>query len=195
MQPTLMELFFLFFYIGLFTIGGGLVAITLMQQQLVDKGLISSETFVNMIAISESTPGPVGVNMATYIGNYYYGVIGGIVTTIAEILPSIIIILLIAKLFTKFQEKPIVKSAFKTLKPVSSGLILVAALQVFTVALLNSDFNINSILQINSIQKFLSFFKIKQCLFFAVSLGLLFIKKINPIYLIIIGAIFGILFL
>ena len=112
--PSLLELFFIFFYIGLFTIGGGLVAITLMKQLIVDRGLISSELFVNMIAISESTPGPIGVNMATYIGNQFYGVLGGCVTTLGEILPSIICILIIARLFTKFQEKPLVKAAFLT---------------------------------------------------------------------------------
>ena len=65
---SLLALCFTFFYIGLFTIGGGVVAITLMQQAIVEKGLISTEQFYNMIAISESTPGPIGINMATYIG-------------------------------------------------------------------------------------------------------------------------------
>ena len=65
---SLFQLFWIFFYIGAFTIGGGLVAVTLMQQTLVDKGVISAEQFYNMVAISESTPGPIGINMATYIG-------------------------------------------------------------------------------------------------------------------------------
>ena len=160
--PSLLELFFIFFYIGLFTIGGGLVAITLMKQLIVDRGLISSELFVNMIAISESTPGPIGVNMATYIGNQFYGVLGGCVTTLGEILPSIICILIIARLFTKFQEKPLVKAAFLTLRPATSGLILVAALQVFEVALLNINLNFSSISQLPS---FAEIFKWKQVIF------------------------------
>ena len=68
MEVSLIELFFIFFYVGLFTIGGGLVAITLMEETIVSRGLISPEQFYNMVAISESTPGPIGVNMATYIG-------------------------------------------------------------------------------------------------------------------------------
>ena len=190
--PSLLELFFIFFYIGLFTIGGGLVAITLMKQLIVDSGLISSELFVNMIAISESTPGPIGVNMATYIGNQFYGVLGGCVTTLGEILPSIICILIIARLFTKFQEKPLVKAAFLTLRPATSGLILVAALQVFEVALLNINLNFSSISQLPS---FAEIFKWKQVIFYLISVALLFLTKISPIALIFAGAVFGILFL
>lgn len=190
--PSLLELFFIFFYIGLFTIGGGLVAITLMKQLIVDRGLISSELFVNMIAISESTPGPIGVNMATYIGNQFYGVLGGCVTTLGEILPSIICILIIARLFTKFQEKPLVKAAFLTLRPATSGLILVAALQVFEVALLNINLNFSSISQLPS---FAEIFKWKQVIFYLISVALLFLTKISPIALIFVGAVFGILFL
>ena len=78
---SLLELFFIFFYVGLFTIGGGLVAITLMEETIVARGLISPEQFYNMVAISESTPGPVGVNIATYIGYELYGVFGAIVTS------------------------------------------------------------------------------------------------------------------
>ena len=88
---TLLQLAFTFFYIGLFTIGGGQVAITLMQQSLVTTGVISQEMFYNMVAISESTPGPIGINMATYIGYELYGVPGGLIVTGAQVLPSIII--------------------------------------------------------------------------------------------------------
>lgn len=75
---SLIGLFFLFMYIGFCTIGGGLVAITLMQQELIPRGLISSEDFFAMVAISESTPGPMGINMATYIGYELYGVLGSV---------------------------------------------------------------------------------------------------------------------
>ena len=92
---SLLWLFCTFFYIGLFTVGGGLVAITLMQQTIVEKGLISVDQFYNMIAISESTPGPVGINMATYLGYEFYGIPGAIITSIGEVLPSIITILII----------------------------------------------------------------------------------------------------
>ena len=100
MIPSQFELFCIFFYVGLFTIGGGLVAITLMQQTIVERGYISPESFYNMVAISESTPGPIGMNMATYIGYEFYGIPGAIITTIGQALPSIVVILLIAFLLS-----------------------------------------------------------------------------------------------
>ena len=84
---SLFELFAIFFYVGLFTIGGGLVAITLMEQTIVARGLISPEQFYNMVAVSESTPGPIGINMATYVGTSLFGVKGGIIATSASVAP------------------------------------------------------------------------------------------------------------
>lgn len=191
-SPSLLELFLIFFYVGLFTIGGGLVAITIMKQMIVERGLIDSETFVNMISISESTPGPIGVNMATYIGNNFYGFWGGIVTTLGEILPSIICILIIARLFAKFSEKPVVKAAFVTLRPASTGVILVAALEVFQIALLNITLNIDGFKMVQSIAEV---FKWKQCIFYVVSILALRFIKISPLLLIVIGVVFGISFL
>lgn len=191
-SPSLLELFLIFFYVGLFTIGGGLVAITIMKQLIVERGLIDSATFVNMISISESTPGPIGVNMATYIGNNFYGFWGGIVTTLGEILPSIICILIIARLFAKFSEKPVVKAAFVTLRPASTGVILVAALEVFQIALLNITLNIDGFKMVQSIAEV---FKWKQCIFYVVSILALRFIKISPLLLIVIGAVFGILIL
>lgn len=191
-SPSLLELFLIFFYVGLFTIGGGLVAITIMKQLIVERGLIDSATFVNMISISESTPGPIGVNMATYIGNNFYGFRGGIVTTLGEILPSIICILIIARLFAKFSEKPVVKAAFVTLRPASTGVILVAALEVFQIALLNITLNTDGFKMIQSIAEV---FKWKQCIFYVVSILALRFIKISPLLLIVIGAVFGISFL
>lgn len=133
---SLFELFWIFFYVGAFTIGGGLVAITIMQQEIVGRGLISPERFTNMIAISESTPGPIGVNMATYIGYEMYGVLGGIITTLGTILPSLIVILAIAMFFGKFQEKRGVKAAFYGLRAGTTGMIGVAAWQVIVIAIL-----------------------------------------------------------
>lgn len=173
---TLLELLWTFFYIGLFTIGGGQVAITLMYEPLVGGGIISGEQFYNMVAVSESTPGPIGINMATYVGCELYGVIGGILVTLTTVFPSLIIILVIAKFFDKYQEKPIVKSVFTCIRPVSAGLIAVAAYEVLKIAI---------------IQPF-SFVRL------AIFLGafvLLMIKKISPVFVMILGAIAGILLL
>ena len=173
---TLLELLWTFFYIGLFTIGGGQVAITLMYEPIVEGGLISPETFYNMVAVSESTPGPIGINMATYIGCELYGVMGGILVTFATVLPSLIIILVIAKFFDKYQEKPLVKSVFTCIRPVSAGLIAVAGYEVLKI----------SVIQVFSIQRLL---------IFLVALVLLLRKKTSIILVMILGAIAGILFL
>ena len=173
---TLLELLWTFFYIGLFTIGGGQVAITLMYEPLVGGGLISGEQFYNMVAVSESTPGPIGINMATYIGCELYGVMGGILVTFATVLPSLVIIIVIAKFFDKYQEKPLVKSVFTCIRPVSAGLIAVAAYEV---------------LKISLIQPF-SFVRLE---IYLVAFSLLMIKKMSPIFVMILGAVAGILFL
>ena len=173
---TLLELLWTFFYIGLFTIGGGQVAITLMYEPIVEGGLISPETFYNMVAVSESTPGPIGINMATYIGCELYGVCGGILVTFATVLPSLIIILVIAKFFDKYQEKPLVKSVFTCIRPVSAGLIAVAAYEVLKI----------SVIQVFSFQRLI---------IFLVALALLVRKKISIILVMILGAVAGILFL
>lgn len=173
---TLLELLWTFFYIGLFTIGGGQVAITLMYEPLVGGGLISGEQFYNMVAVSESTPGPIGINMATYIGCELYGVMGGILVTFATVLPSLVIIIVIAKFFDKYQEKPLVKSVFTCIRPVSAGLIAVAAYEV---------------LKISLIQPF-SFVRLG---IYLVAFSLLMIKKMSPIFVMIFGAVAGILFL
>ena len=182
--PSLLELFCIFFCVGLFTIGGGLVVIASLQQIVVGRGWISGEKFFNMVAISESTPGPIGVNMATYIGCEFYGTLGGIVATLGEILPSYICIIIIAKFFARFQEKPAVKSAFACLRPVTSGIVLVVSAQVFALSLLNLD-----------AQSLLELVKWKSLAFYAAALLALFKTKIHPIAVVALGAAFGVLFL
>ena len=173
---TLLELLWTFFYIGLFTIGGGQVAITLMYEPLVGGGIISGEQFYNMVAVSESTPGPIGINMATYIGCELYGVMGGILVTLATVFPSLVIILVIAKFFDKYQEKPLVKSVFTCIRPVSAGLIAIAAYEVLKISLIQP-------------------FSIVRLCIYLVAFSLLMIKKMSPIFVMILGAIAGILFL
>lgn len=186
----LAQLFGIFFYVGLFAVGGGLVAATFMQQVLVEKyAVITAEKFYSMLAISESTPGPIGINLATYCGVELYGPIGGIITTLGEIAPSLIIIMLISKFFSNFQKKSLVQAAFNGLRPATSGMVLVAAVNVFFVALLNKDLFQTS-------GEFLDLFKWKQVVFYIIALVSLFlIKKMHPVFVVLAGAIFGILLL
>lgn len=188
---SLLWLFCTFFYIGLFTIGGGLVAITLMQQTIVDKGLISPELFYNMIAISESTPGPVGVNMATFMGYKFYGVPGAIITSIAEVLPSLICILIIARIILKFRENRCVQTVFNFLRPAATGMIFVIMIRITLNVLVNVPSALKDLLN-NSIWKDL--FVWPSLAFYIFLLWMRTRFKMHPILMIISGALFGIVF-
>ncbi|MCQ2981661.1 MAG: chromate transporter [Treponemataceae bacterium] len=178
MTISLLELAAVFFYIGLFTIGGGQVAITLMYDPVVGRGLLSAEEFAAMLAVSESTPGPIGVNMATYIGVSQYGILGGIVITAATILPSLIIILIIAAFFEHYQEKPLVQNIFTAVRPVSVALIAVAAWNVLSISIASP-----ALFTWQRLAIFLTAF----CLFLK--------TKISPIFIMILGAIGGMILL
>ncbi|MCR4823392.1 MAG: chromate transporter [Treponema sp.] len=182
-----------FFYIGLITIGGGQVAITVIQQVLVEQfHLIDNEFFFSMVAISESTPGPIGINIATYIGTELYGIWGGFFSTLGQVLPSLIIIMLIARFFGSFAEKKGVKAAFSTLRPAVSGVIAVAAVKVLILALfivregflLSAPSSWNENIQIYGIS----------AIFFCLCLIVLFKTKLHPVFLVAAGAVFGIFF-
>ena len=201
---TLLKLCFVFFYIGLFTIGGGMVAITLMQQELMEKGLITPERFANMLAISESTPGPIGVNMATYIGCELYGVGGGILATFFTVLPSLIVIMLVARFFARFEKNPFVTSAFTTIKPVVAGLIAVATWNVIKIVLFPPlSLGLASPIALagtdsafwSSILTWLRAIDLPSIIFFALGIVLLALKKMHPVLLIALGAFFGVVFL
>ena len=189
---TLLQRAFTFFYIGLFTIGGGQVAITLMQQAIVSAGLISQEQFYNMIAISESTPGPIGINMATYIGYELYGVPGALIVTGAQVLPSIIIILIIARFLKSFKDNQYVKGSLAFLRPVTTGLILVPVIQVIMFTLINPPETLSAL---TTPEGWKELFNLIPIAGYAVFVFLLFKVKLHPIGVIILGAIFGIIFL
>ncbi len=182
-----------FFYIGLITIGGGQVAITIMQQVLVDQfKLLSIDKFFNMVAISESTPGPIGINIATYIGTELYGVSGGFFTTLGEVLPSLVTIIIIAKFFGKFSDKAGVKAAFSTLRPAVSGVIAVAAGRVIILALvvIAPSFSAHDFSTWNSSVMI----PLPNALFYLASLYIMLKTKIHPVFVVLAGAVFGMIF-
>lgn len=189
---SLLELFGIFFYIGLFTIGGGLVTLTLIQQMVVDRGLITHDTFVNMIAISESTPGPFGINMATFVGYNLHGVLGSIVVTVGEVLPSIICILIIAKFLTRFQDKPIIQSTMICLRPTATGLVLVATVNILLATLFNLP---SSVFALKLLETWKNLFKWKNLIFYVISTISIIKTNFHPLVFIVLGAIFGIVFL
>ncbi|HHU52348.1 MAG TPA: chromate transporter [Firmicutes bacterium] len=127
MFPAFLKIFASFFKIGLFTIGGGYAMIPLMQTEFISvHHWLTSEEFIDIIAVAEMTPGPVAINSATYIGYQTLGVAGSIVATLGVISPSLIILLIIARLFKRFSASPMVKAVISSLRPAVIGLILTA---------------------------------------------------------------------
>lgn len=134
-----LQLFYEFFKAGLFAIGGGMATLPFLYDISDKTGWYSYGQLADMVAISESTPGPIGVNMATYVGFTTCGVPGAVIATLGLITPSIIIILIIAGFLKAFKDNKYVKSAFYGLRPASTGLIAAAGLSVVALVLLNKD--------------------------------------------------------
>ncbi|QEN06918.1 chromate transporter [Oceanispirochaeta crateris] len=131
---NILSLYLIFFKIGLFTIGGGLAALPLLQNEALRRNWFSQAEFFHMVAVSESTPGPIGVNMATYVGWENAGLLGSLAATFGLVTPSVIIIVIVARYFFHINEKPLVQSALSGLRPAVTGLIATAAYNVLTVA-------------------------------------------------------------
>ena len=126
-----LSLFWEFLKIGLFTFGGAYGAIPLIRQCVLSQGWMSEEMFSNILAVSESTPGPIMVNSATYIGASQAGIAGAAVATLGVVLPSFIIILLVAALFTKLIKHRSVQAILKGVKPCIMGVILATGFGMF----------------------------------------------------------------
>lgn len=184
---SIWALFFLFMYIGFATIGGGLVSISLMQQELIPRALISTEKFMAMIAVSESTPGPIGINMATYIGYELYGIAGSIILTAGIVMPSLVIIILIAHFEAAITENTSVQRVLYGLRAGAAGMIAAAAWNViaaavFTLPLFSTTGNWYDICNWKAAALLLCF------------IGVQFVwKKLHPLIIILAGAVFGIL--
>lgn len=123
-----LKLFLTFFKIGLFSFGGGYGMLPMMEQDAISNGWLTEAEFLNFVAISESTPGPVAINMATFIGTSQQGILGALVCTLGVIMPSVIVILLIVAVFKNFLKSRAVASVLNGIKPVIVGLILTTGL-------------------------------------------------------------------
>lgn len=175
----MIELMFIFFYVGLFTIGGGMVAIPLIQQQVVDRGLITVDFFHVIIAIAESTPGPIGINVATFVGYELYGVVGALATTISFILPSFLIVSFLSKLIIKYRESLFVVFWFIYLKAAIIGLIAYTMVTIGLKAFVDHQQQFDYKLAILGVVLSVIFY---------------FLRK-KPLYVIVIGALLGMIFL
>ena len=136
----LLELFLNFFKIGLFAVGGGLATLPFLYELAQVKPWITVADISNLVAVSESTPGPLGVNMATYVGFLQSGVLGGAVATLGLITPSIIVILIVVRFLDKFKESAAVKNVFYGLRAASCALIAVAGVGVAKLAFFGETF-------------------------------------------------------
>lgn len=175
----LVSLFFEFFKIGLFAVGGGLATLPFLYE-LADKShWITTGDISNLVAISESTPGPLGVNMATYVGFLQSGPVGGIIATLGLITPSVIIIILVARILSKFKNNKVIEYVFYGLKAASCALIAAAGVGVARLAFFGEtilDVNLKGIILAAAI--FLAMKKIKW----------------HPMAFIAISAVLGIVF-
>lgn len=134
-MDRVLDLFFSFFKIGLFAVGGGPATIPYLMDLTVTKDWFTMQELTNMIAISESTPGPVGLNMATYAGFTTVGLFGGLIATMGLVIPSIVVIILIAKFMKNFSGNRYVKAAFLGIRPAVTALIAVAVYNLCKVSL------------------------------------------------------------
>lgn len=141
----ILQMFWIFFKIGLFSIGGGYAMIPLINSELVANGFMTHTEVTDIVAISQMTPGPFAINAATFAGVKIMGIYGGIITTVAVVLPSFIISLILAKYFFKFEDNIIVRRAMWGLRPAVTGLIGAAAVLMALPAL----FGVESIAAIN----------------------------------------------
>ena len=135
----LLRLFFEFAKVGLFAVGGGMATVPFMYDIADRTGWFTHELLADMIAVSESTPGPIGVNMATYVGYVTAGYPGSVAATLGLIAPEILVILLVARAMKAFRDHPLVDAGFYGLRPCSVGLIAAAGVLVFRIALLHTD--------------------------------------------------------
>ena len=135
-----LQLFWEFFKAGLFSIGGGLATLPFLQRMGAAYGWFTEGELADMLAVSESTPGPIGINMATYAGIKASGdVLGGLIATAALVLPSLLVMLLVAGLLRRFRQNRFVQGSLAVIRPASVGLIAAVALSVLRLALLSGD--------------------------------------------------------
>ncbi len=176
-----LKLFLEFFKIGAFTFGGGYAMLPLIQEEVTAKGWLTEEALVDFIAVSESTPGPFAVNIATYIGAETGGIRGALCATCGVVLPSFIVILIIAKCLAAFRENKIIKGCMAGLKPAVIGLIGTAVLSVGQTAFPLAG-SVPSVLTDAGFYSSLVIFIV--AVFFA-------FKKVHPIFIICASAALG----
>ena len=185
-----LQLFWEFFKTGLFAVGGGMATVPFLYDISARRGWFTEAQLADMIAVADSTPGPIGVNMATYVGYTSAGFFGSLLATFALVLPSVIVVLIVAKILQAFKENFYVKSAFFALRPASTGLIAAAGCTVAAISVLNIPL-------FRETGAILDILNIPALILAAVLLVLTNIKpvkKLHPVFFIAFSAVVGIVF-
>ncbi len=175
-----LELFLNFLKIGAFTFGGGYAMLPLIQEQVAARGWLTTEELINFIAVSESTPGPFAINISTYVGMKTGGLFGALCATLGVVLPSFVIILIVARCFARFQESRAVKGCMTGLKPAVIGLIAAAVVSTGKTALFPDGI----------VAPFDSSFFVPVFIF--IVMLVLALKKVNPVVMILLSGAMGI---
>lgn len=187
----LLRLFWEFFKTGLFAVGGGMATLPFLYSISEKTGWFTQAQLADMIAVSESTPGPIGVNMASFVGFTTAGIAGSVIATLGLVCPSVIIILLVARVLDKFRKNRLVDAAFYGLRPCSLALIAAAGLLVVKITLFHVDAWLES-------GRLLSLFNWKALALAAVLLLLTRVvkrtKKWHPVVFILGSAVIGLVF-
>lgn len=178
-----LELFLTFLSIGAFTFGGGYAMLPLIQKAVLDNNWLTEEAIVNFIAVSESTPGPFAINIATYVGMETAGFLGAVCATLGVVVPSFVIILIVARVYKQFQESKIVKGCMSGLRPTVIGLIGGAVLTIGKTVFFPNGF------ALSGIDPYSFIVSLVICL---IGVFLIFKKKVHPILLIVVSAVLGI---
>ena len=182
-----LQLFWEFLKIGLFAVGGGMATLPFLQELAERTGWFTQDLITDMVAISESTPGPIGINMATYVGCNIAGVAGGIIATLGEVAPAVVIVVVISIYLEKFRSSTVVGDAFYGLRPAVTGLIAAAGIGVMQVAMFHFDLYRET----GVLYDLLDWKKI--LLFVAAFIGVRKLKW-HPVAFIAISAVIGIVF-
>lgn len=188
-MTVFLQLFYEFFKTGLFALGGGLTTLPFLYDMAERLPWFTKGDIVNMLAISESTPGAIGVNMSTYSGFHAAGFVGGLIATLGLVMPSVIIVVCIAKALNRFKGNPYIEKGFYGIRPVVAGLICAATLEVFRVAFFKDT--------INAPSEILSKIDFSSVILFAILyLSNMFLEKkgksVHPVFLIIISGCIGV---
>lgn len=187
-MPILLDLFLTFLKVGAVSFGGGYGMIALLKEEVVAHGWLSSEDFLNFVGVAESTPGPIAINMATFVGSSQSGILGAFLATLGIVLPSFIIILIIASVFSKLLQYAGVKAFLNGIKPVVMGIILATGITL----------SLSVIIGIDSIKDGFVFDWKALVIFAVVAVSYVVYKKykkktISPILLILLSALLGML--